>query len=166
MTELEAPASIAPIFRWPEPPTRWPARLSLAALYMMAGLLHVLKPDLFVLLVPDFVAHPKEVVLFTGICEMVGAFALLTRYYRKPAAIAFVLYAICVYPANIKHALYGLPEPYPQLGLWYHIPRLLLQPVFIWWALYAGALINWPFKKEAASALNVEALLSDCSDNR
>jgi len=153
MPEPDAPASTAPVFRWPEPPARWPARLSLAAVYMTAGLFHVLKPDFFVLLVPDFVAHPKDVVLFTGICEMTGAFALLTRFYRKPAAIAFVVYAICVYPANIKHALYGLPEPYVQLGLWYHIPRLLFQPVLLWWALYAGELINWPFKKEEAPAV-------------
>jgi len=157
MTAPETAAPNAPAFRWPEPPTRWPARLSLAAVYMVSGLFHVLTPDVFVLIVPDVVVQPKDVVLFTGLCEMVGAFALLTRFYRKAAAVAFVLYAICVYPANIKHALYGLPEPHLQLGLWYHIPRLLFQPVLVWWALYAGALISWPFKKEAASAQDAEA---------
>jgi hypothetical protein len=27
----------------------------------------------------------------------------------------------------------------------YHGPRLLLQPVLVWWALYAGAVTDWPF---------------------
>jgi hypothetical protein len=33
------------------------------------------------------------------------------------------------------------------LGLGYHIPRLMLQPLIIWWALWAGSVIDWPFKK-------------------
>jgi len=159
----EASSSEPRTFTWDEPPARWASRLSLAALYMIAGLFHVLKPEVFLLITPDFVPYPKEVILYTGICEMTGAFAILTRSFRKAAGIAFALYAICVYPANIKHAIDGLPPPHLQLGLWYHIPRLMLQPVLVWWALYAGALITWPFKnwpfktKEAPASHDAEA---------
>jgi hypothetical protein len=30
-------------------------------------------------------------------------------------------------------------------SLWYHIPRLLFQPVIIWWALFTGEVTSWPF---------------------
>jgi hypothetical protein len=35
----------------------------------------------------------------------------------------------------------------PQLpsSWWYHGPRLALQPVIVWWALYCGNVISWPF---------------------
>ena len=29
----------------------------------------------------------------------------------------------------------------------YHAPRLAFQPVFIWWALISGGVINWPFRR-------------------
>ncbi len=52
---------------------------------------------------------------------------------------------MCVYPANVKHAMGGLPGVH--LGLWYHVPRLLLQPVLVWWALFAGEVVTWPFRR-------------------
>jgi hypothetical protein len=29
----------------------------------------------------------------------------------------------------------------------YHAPRLALQPVLVWWALFCSGIINWPFGK-------------------
>jgi hypothetical protein len=33
----------------------------------------------------------------------------------------------------------GLP-----VSWWYHGPRLMFQPVLVWWALYCSEVINWP----------------------
>ena len=32
-------------------------------------------------------------------------------------------------------------------GGWYHVPRLAFQPEIVWWALFAGQVIDWPFRK-------------------
>jgi uncharacterized membrane protein len=97
-------------------------------------------------IMPDWVPFPRQTILATGICELFGAVGLLTGRYRRAAGIAFALYAICVYPANIKHAADGLSSgSHDPLGWWYHIPRLGFQPVFVWWALFAGGVVDWPF---------------------
>jgi hypothetical protein len=56
------------------------------------------------------------------------------------------LYALCVFPANIKHAVEGISVPGLPDTWWYHGPRLAAQPVLIWLALYAAQLIDWPFR--------------------
>ncbi len=84
----------------------------------------------------------------TGLCELAGAIGLLTGGLRRAAGIALAIYAVCVFPANIKHALDTLPpDAAGHLGWWYHGPRLALQPVLAWWALYAGEVIAWPFDR-------------------
>jgi uncharacterized membrane protein len=123
-------------------------RWALAGIYAAAGTLHLATPDTFMWIMPDWVPFPRQTILATGICEWVGAAGLLTGRYRRAAGIAFALYAICVYPANIKHAADGLsPGSHDPLGWWYHIPRLAFQPVFVWWALFAGGVADWPFRR-------------------
>ncbi len=56
------------------------------------------------------------------------------------------LYAVCVFPANIKHAFYGIDLPQLPSSWWYHGPRLLAQPVLVWLALFAGGAVTWPFQ--------------------
>ena len=125
------------------------ARWLLAALYCAAGLLHLHTPDTFLLITPDWVPFPRAVILGTGLCEIAGAVALLGRRLRRAAGIALALYAIAVVPANIKHALDGLPLGPVHPGWWYHAPRLAFQPILAWWALFAGEVVSWPFRPAA-----------------
>ena len=55
------------------------------------------------------------------------------------------LYAVCVFPANLKHAIDGVQLPQLPTNWWYHTLRLVLQPAIVWWALYCGEVVNWPF---------------------
>ncbi|QXZ82067.1 MULTISPECIES: DoxX family protein [Rhizobium] len=129
-------------------PQRWGARIPLAVIYAVAGAFHLTVPDVFVTITPAWVPKPHEVIIVTGLCELAGAAALLTGRTRAIAGIALAAYAVCVYPANIKHAIDSLSAPTPPvLGWWYHAPRLALQPVLVWWALYAGGLVTWPFSR-------------------
>ena len=57
------------------------------------------------------------------------------------------IYAVCVFPANIKHAMDALAVGGLPTSWWYHGPRLLFQPVIVWWALFAGGVIDWPFRR-------------------
>ena len=119
------------------------ARWLLAAIYLVAGVFHLATPDPFLLITPGWVPFPRAVILATGVCEIAGALGLLGRRLRWAAGVALALYAVLVFPANIQHALTGVPEMAP--GLWYHLPRLAFQPVLVWWALFAGGVVDWPF---------------------
>jgi uncharacterized membrane protein len=119
-------------------------RLVLAAFYFAAGVLHIALPGGFVKIVPPMVPAPEAVVAFTGLCEIAGAVGLLIPRTRLWAGRMLALYALCVWPANLHHALSGLHVPPLPDSWWYHGPRLVFQPVLIWAALFAGGAVRWP----------------------
>jgi uncharacterized membrane protein len=121
-------------------------RAVMAVFYATAGVLHLAIPDKFMLIVPDWVPFPRETVLLTGFCELAGGVALLFRPTVRLAGIMLALYAVCVYPANIKHAVDSIHVPGLPDGWWYHAPRLALQPVLVWWALFCAGVVDWPMR--------------------
>ncbi|MDZ7588475.1 MAG: DoxX family protein [Parasphingorhabdus sp.] len=131
---------------------RWrdASRFLLAALYLAAGYLHIKSPAGFLAITPGWVPFPQTVIFLTGVAEIAGALGLLFPQTRGAAAIGLALYALCVFPANINHALNNIAIDGSTLGWSYHGPRLLLQPVIIWWALWAGRVIDWPFGRRCA----------------
>jgi uncharacterized membrane protein len=131
-------------------------RYGLAALYALVGAVHLAAADAMMPLMPGWVPAPRLVILGTGLCEIAGAAGLLIPRLRRAAAVGLALYAVCVYPANLKHALDhvhvdGIPDSW-----WYHGPRLAFQPVFVWAALWAGGLIDWPFRRRARAPAGPE----------
>ena len=90
----------------------------------------------------------REVLLATCVCEIAGAVALLTQRLRWLAGFMLALYAIAVFPANIKHAFENVPIAGVTLGWWYHAPRLALQPLLVWWALFCSGVIDRPWRTE------------------
>lgn len=90
---------------------------------------------------------PQTVVAATGLAELAGAAGLLIPSVRKAAGVGLALYALCVWPANLNHALNDIAINGRHLGWWYHGPRLALQPAIIWWALWASGATDWPFRR-------------------
>lgn len=125
-------------------------RWLLATLFTLAGFAHLLTPEPFVKITPDWVPFARQVILATGLCEIVGAAALMTRKLRPWAGVALAFYAFCVWPANFKQAFEGIHIAHIPSSWWYHGPRLALQPVIIWWALFSGDVIDWPFHRSKA----------------
>ena len=137
------------------PHIRTAARIVLAAVFLGAGVLHLMGPGPFVRITPHWVSDPALVVALTGIAELLGAAGLMIPRLRVFAGWALALYCVCVYPANIQHAMDGLASGAGQgahLGWAYHGPRLLFQPVIIWWCLWASTAIDWPFRRSQAAA--------------
>jgi uncharacterized membrane protein len=120
-------------------------RWALATFYGLAGVAHFKATDKFLLIVPGWVPEPRLVVQLTGALELVGAVALLIPKLQQAVGLMLALYALCVFPANIKHALEGIQVAGWPSSWWYHGPRLAAQPVLIWLTLYAAQLIDWPF---------------------
>jgi uncharacterized membrane protein len=117
-------------------------RVTLALFYAAAGYAHLAQPEPFLLITPDWVPYPEAVVFWTGIAEIAGALALIQPFaprLRQAAGWALALYALCVWPANINHFAMDMARPDGGLGLVYHVPRMLAQPMLIWLAIWVGA---------------------------
>jgi uncharacterized membrane protein len=122
-------------------------RLIMSAFYLVAGILHIASPVGFNSIVPSFVPFPEATVFLTGLCEIAGAIGLMLPKFRRAAGIGLAAYAVCVFPANINHAMNAIPVAGLPTSWWYHGPRLALQPVLVWWALYCGGVTDWPFRR-------------------
>jgi uncharacterized membrane protein len=127
--------------------TRAAMRWIMAIFYAIAGVAHLVAPDKFLAITPDWVPLAPQVILMTGVCELAGAVGLITRPLRWWAGVGLATYALCVWPANFKHAIDGIDLPYLSSSWIYHGPRLALQPVIIWWALYCADVIDWPWRR-------------------
>jgi uncharacterized membrane protein len=143
---LQAPEAASGA-RPPEGPARRWARRLLSAAYLVAGLAHLRSPAGFVAITPFWVPWPRQVVALTGFAELAGAVGLLVPRTRRAAGMALALYALCVWPANLNHALNDIPLGGVRFGWGYHAPRLALQPAIFWWALWAGGVTSWPFAR-------------------
>lgn len=125
------------------PGLRW----LLVIAFLTAGYFHIMAPAPFERITPSWVPHPHETVIATGFCEWLGAIGLLVPRLRRLAGVMLALYAVCVFPANVQHAILFAEHGTSWTGWLYHGPRLLFQPVIVWWCLFAGEVIDWPFRK-------------------
>ena len=129
----------------PQSVPRTVLRWMLALAYLIAGIAHLRSPAGFIRITPGWVPGPPLVVMLTGLAEIAGAVTLAAvPRLRRAAGIGLALYAVCVFPANINHALNHIALGGSQLGWWYHAPRFALQPVLVWLALWVGGVTDWP----------------------
>ncbi len=127
-------------------------RVALAIFYAIAGYYHIASPQGFLQIMPPWVPAPEAVVFWTGIAELAGAAGLIQPFslkLRQAAGVGLALYALCVWPANIHHFALDLARSNSGmaeggLGLAYHVPRMIAQPIIIWLALWAGEVTTWP----------------------
>lgn len=131
---------------------RLTVRLLLAAAFLTAGVLHLLVPAPFLTITPAWVVFAPQVIALTGAAEIAGAVGLMIPRLRRAAGIGLALYSVCVFPANIQHAMLDLGLPHPMLGWAYHGPRLLFQPVIVWACLWAAGVLDWPFRRSGRNA--------------
>lgn len=122
-------------------------RYILALFYFAAGVAHLRSPDGFLAITPAWVPFPAQIIFLTGVAEIAGAVGLLIPRFQKAAGIGLALYALCVWPANFNHALNDISIGGTHMSWYYHGPRLVFQPVFIWLALWLGGVIYWPFRE-------------------
>lgn len=116
-------------------------RWVLAVFYLLAGAIHLARPAPFLTIMPAWVPAPEAVVLWTGVAEILGAVGLVQPFskpLRQAAGWGLAAYALCVWPANINHFAMDMARSEGGLGLAYHVPRMIAQPVIIWLALWVG----------------------------
>jgi uncharacterized membrane protein len=113
-------------------------RFVLAFAMVAVGVLHFVRPEPFVAIVPSALPAPLALVLVSGAAEIAGGLGLLVPRVRRAASLGLVLLYLAVLPANVNMAVNDLPldgTPVPRMALWLRLP---FQLVFIGWALWVG----------------------------
>ena len=108
-----------------------------AIFFTGAGLLHFLKPAMYMKIMPPYVPWHLAMVYASGVAEILGGIGLFIPRVRRVAALGLVALLIAVFPANVYMATNPIEAGaggLPPAALW---GRLLLQPVFIWWVLWS-----------------------------
>ncbi len=127
-------------------------RWATATFYISAGVLHLSTPASFLPIMPDFVPFPRQVVILTGLCEIAGGAALVSASLRRLAGAMLALYAICVFPANIKTCFRRRPRSGPSGQLALPRPKDGASAGLVWWTLFASGVVSWPFKPKGLSS--------------
>ena len=76
----------------------------LAALFATSGVVHLVKPEVYLPIMPKAVPAHREVILGSGVIELLCAAGLLNRRTRRTSGWASLALLLAVYPANIKMA--------------------------------------------------------------
>ncbi len=105
-------------------------RYALALMFLFTATTHFtgMKEDL-VKMVPSIMPYPRQLVFFTGLCEILGAIGLVIAPVQRLAGIALILLLVALFPANINAARNAIPlRGKPPTPLWLRLP---LQMVWI-----------------------------------
>jgi uncharacterized membrane protein len=99
--------------------------------FLLAGLLHFLRPRPYIAIVPDAFPRKREIVFASGVAELVGGAGVLPKRTRRVAGWWLIATLIAIFPANVNMAVNAdrfrvVPEPL----LWARLP---LQGVLIAW---------------------------------
>ncbi|MGK7371535.1 MAG: DoxX family protein [Candidatus Halalkalibacterium sp. M3_1C_030] len=114
-------------------------RYLIGAVFILAGLLHFLKPAFYIKIMPDYIPWHKAMVYLSGIAEIAGGIGILFPPVRYAAAIGLILLLVAVFPANIDMAVKAVRKRgWISLFSILMILRLPLQFVLMYWVYWAA----------------------------
>jgi len=105
--------------------------------FLASGTVHLVKPEVFEPLMPSWVPAHREVIVGSGVAELLCALGLLMPSTRRAAGAASAALLVGVFPGNMKmavDALRGSNRPFQAATL----ARLPLQLPLIRGAWRAG----------------------------
>src|SRR6056297_2846559 len=88
----------------PESGPRDHGHAPVAAMFIGAGTMHFVRPDLFEAVVPDWFPSPRFANVASGAAEIVLGALVLPRATRRPAIWALVALIVVVTPAHVDMA--------------------------------------------------------------
>lgn len=108
-------------------------RRIIAALFILAGTLHFIKPHAYEAMMPSWIPMHAESVAVSGAAEIVGGLALIPDRTARFGGLWLIALLVAVYPANVHMAINAdqLPglDDVPRWALWLRLP---LQPLAVW----------------------------------
>ncbi|MFT4035436.1 MAG: hypothetical protein QM679_07660 [Patulibacter sp.] len=98
-----------------------------------AGILHLVRPQLYEPIMPPQLPRHRELILLSGVAEIVGGALYLPRGSRTFASWWLLLLLIAVFPSNIYMTMQPRFQRSVPGGLPALLARLPLQFVGMWW---------------------------------
>jgi uncharacterized membrane protein len=109
------------------------APVAIGLLFIAAGAMHFVRPDMYARIVPPGLGPPRLLVAISGIAEIAGGVGVLVPRLRRPAGWGLIALLVCVFPANLYMAFAAdrfRDVPGAPWSLWLRLP---LQPLLIAW---------------------------------
>lgn len=113
-------------------------RYIIGVLFTLAGLLHFIKPRMYIRIMPDYIPYHKIMVYVSGVAEILGGIGLLLPAFQSYAAWGLILLLVIIFPANIDMAWKGFKRHGFATYTWILLARLPLQFLLIYWVFWAG----------------------------
>jgi uncharacterized membrane protein len=111
---------------------------ALAGFFAFAGAMHFVIPRSYEAIVPPSFPRHREAVAISGVAEIVGGVAVLTRPTRRFARWWLLGLLLAVFPANVQMAVNpeqvrGLDlDRVPRWALWARLPLQPLAMLWVW----------------------------------
>ncbi len=104
----------------------------MAAIYVLAGTLHFIKPKIYLRIMPRYLPFPKSLVYLSGLAEIVLGIGLCFKETKNFAVYGIILMLaifllVHFYMLSSEKAAAGFPK-------WALLLRLPLQFVLMFWA--------------------------------
>lgn len=113
-------------------------RAAMAVMLIATGISHFTNTEEMVAMMPDFIPAKRELVYFTGVCEILAVPGLLWNTTARLTSILLLIFFVLVLPANIAGSLKEVQFGGMEYGPWYLLFRIPLQLLFIWWVWFFG----------------------------
>lgn len=113
-------------------------RSALALMLVATGIAHFTNTAPMIEMMPEFIPLKREIVYFTGVCELLAVFGLLWDKTAKLTAVMLIIFFVAILPANIAGSLKQVGFGGMETGAPYLLFRIPLQILFIGWAYYFG----------------------------
>ncbi|CAN5447436.1 DoxX family protein [soil metagenome] len=105
----------------------------IALLFATSGILHLVKPQPFVSIMPPWLPAPIALVLISGVLEISGAAGILLPATRVAAGWGLIALLCAVFPANIQMLVNARVAHASALWIAGLVARLPLQVLLIFW---------------------------------
>ena len=113
-------------------------RAAIAVMLIATGISHFTNTEELIAIMPDMMPAKRELVYFTGICELAAVPGLLWNKTARLASILLLIFFILVLPANIAGSFKSVNFGGMEYGPIYLLFRVPLQVFFIWWVWWFG----------------------------
>ena len=113
-------------------------RAAMAVMLIATGISHFTNTEELIAIMPDMMPAKRELVYFTGICELAAVPGLLWSKTARLASVLLLIFFVLVLPANIAGSFKQVQFGGMEYGPWYLLFRVPLQVLFIWWVWFFG----------------------------
>ena len=110
----------------------------IALIFVGSGVLHLVKPEYYMRIMPPWLPAPLALVLISGVFEMLGGVGVLVPATRVAAGWGLIALVLAVFPANIQMLLNARAAHASALWMAGLVARLPLQPALVYWIFRAA----------------------------